>query len=439
MAKPQRYPEIDFLKGVACALMLFGHAVRMRMPAPAPLDKILLHLFDFSGPIFFFLSGMNVMTFTERNAGKPGFAATKFYLWSAAALYFLGYAYNINRNTLDQLDIFQGIALGTAAVYLLMRTRLPTWAHFLVAAAIYSIYLRFRVRLELNLIYPGFVALRNSVGPDADIWALARSGWGREFRQALPPAVRYWFLYFTPFYWTVFIYFGALCYRSVMRSAKWTCAWAAFFAALFVSGPFAMRNVFGPGKSLLDAVFLKNGLDLSLRGIPSYVMTTLGAAGLLYLAFRGRYRGAAALRNRWLKWTAARFELLGKESLMFLVVHWLAVMLVVPILTSFENWRPGEGRVAFSYLHGALALAATMWAVPRFVNWRDRWRAKPRYGRNVALFIAASFVAIFVFFLLRIPLVGYGATFGVSIGFAFIYPDVRDRLRRRFTAAAAAG
>jgi len=418
----KRYPEIDFLKGLACALMLFGHALRVKMPPPGAGDKILLHLMDFSGPIFFFVSGMNVMTFMERNRDKPGFAATKFYLWSAALLFSLGYCYNLAQRTLGFLDIFQCVAICTAVVYLLLRTRLPTWAHFLIVGAIYLVYLNFRVGLQFN---PLFVQIHNSLTPTTPMAEMMHPEHGDELYNALRPATRFWFAYFSPFFWIVFFYIGALCYRSVTGEGARAWPWAVFFAAIMLVAPFAGRQTFAPGKSLLDAVFLKDFLELGVRGIPSYVLMTLGGAGLAYLFCRRFYRGAAAFRHRAARWLAAQFEGLGKESLMFLVVHWVFVLLVIllarAVTGALGRTAPGE---IDGYLRATVALVATMFAVPRLAAVRDRWSARPHFGRRMG-------VAMALCLLLAFPARIF--VFGVSLGFAFVFPYLRGRLRKKYT------
>jgi hypothetical protein len=436
----KRYPEIDFLKGAACALMLFGHAIRMKTGTPDTFEKLFLHLADFSGPIFFFVSGMNVVTFMDRNEGRPGFDAAKFYVRSAALMFFLGYAYNFNRNTLGMMDIFQSVAVCTAAVYLLLRTRLPLWAHALIAVAIYGVYAQFRIRLELNLIVPGFHELKESIPAAFDAGQALHAGVAAELMRGLTRAQQFWFLYFTPLFWIIYFYAGALCFRGVTRAPRTAWRWAAFFGAIFLASPLlALRRVFGPQKSLLDALFLKNFVEMSIRGIPSYALMTLGGAGLAYLLGRRYYRGADAVPRGPARWLAARFEMLGKESLMFLVTHWLVISAVLTVSGAIVHAQIESGgtpREMNVYLRATLCLAITLFFVPWLARQRDRWSQRPHYVAGVVVAMVAALLLTIRAAFVNGPL-AYFMSFGVAFGFAFLFPRLRGRLRAKFTAPAA--
>lgn len=431
----ERFAEIDLLKGLGCALMLIGHAIRIRMPAPGVADKLILHLMDFSGPMFFFASGMNVMTFLERNEKKPGFNATRFYVNAAVLLFFLGFTYNINRASLGFMDIFQGVAVATVMVYLLMRTRIPTWLHFIIMLAIYGFYLNFRLRLEMDQIIPGFHEMRTAIPPGADILYFLKNRILINLVHDVGPARRWLFLNFSPFSWGVFFYTGALCYRSIVQRQKSIVPWAVFFAALFVSAPWVLHNLFAPGGSLLDAVFLPSFLDLILRGIPSYVMMTLGGAGLTYLLMRRFYRGHDAVGNRVARWLLARLELLGKESLLFLVVHWWVLDTIMMIL-QFTNLvlarRAGYTLEINIYARALLTLTGTALIIPWFAKIRDRWSRTSYYGTKIAFLMIATLFLSPVFLFIS-PSLGHYLTYGSSFGFAFVYPYLRGRLRVRYT------
>jgi hypothetical protein len=431
----ERYPEIDLLKGLGCALMLIGHAIRVQMPAPDTLDKLVLHVMDFSGPLFFFASGMNVMTFLERNRNKPGFRATRFYLWSAALLYVLGFTYNLNRASIGFPDIFQGVALCTAMVYVLMRRRWPTWVHFVVAFLLYFFYLQFRVRLEWGQIVPDFRALHDAIPPGADINnpILQKNMTG--IMGQLASGQRWMFLNFAPFGWIAYFYFGALCYRSLRANPARARRWLLFFAGLFVAAPFVMKSVFAPNQSLLDAVFLDSYLDLVLRNIPSYVMMTLGGAGLLYLLSRRYYRGAASFGNRVIRWAAARTELLGKESFLFLVVHWWVIDTIMIVTRMYQGAATFTGNMVYDlnvYVRAALTLAVTLFAVPALAWLRDRWSRTRWYGWQIGALMVLSLMAAGALFAAAPP-IGHYLTYGGSLGFAFVYPYLRARLRQRYT------
>jgi hypothetical protein len=194
-----------------------------------------------------------------------------------------------------------------------------------------------------------------------------------------------------------------------------------------------MRKFFGHGAPLLDSIFFRNFLELTVRGIPSYVLMTLGGAGLFYLASRRWYPGASAVRWRPAGWVAARMEFLGKESLLFLVVHWLCVSLS-SALGGMVEWTMdvSEPPMALAYLRGGVALVLTLAALPPLARLRDRWSKSRRYGLKVGVAMGASLLLI-GYFAPRLPPLAYYLTFITSFGFAFVYPYARGRLRQKYT------
>lgn len=426
--KAVRYHEIDMLKGLACVLMLIGHAIRVQMGPPGTTDKIVLHIMDFSGPIFFFVSGMNVMTFLERNGAKPGFRATRFYLAAAALLFFLGFTYNLNRGSIGMMEIFQGVAMGTAFTYLLMRTKLPTWAHFVVMGVLYAVYLWFRVRLEVHADFAHFRELRAAIPLGTDIIAPGIVRAMQELGGRVGPLGRLLFVHFSLLPWVLFFYTGALCYRSLRANPARAKYWWIFFIALVAVSPFVGRKVF-------PQLFLATYMDLMLRGIPSYVSMTLGGAGIAYLLSRKLYRGAENYRRRTTRWVAAHLEMLGKESFMFLIVHWWVISTILGAVLIANHALGGETTWVLNvYVRALLVIIGTIFAVPWFAAVRDRWSRANHYGRKVA----AAMIAGFILTVMVLPASAFWAlyvSYVASFGFAFVYPTLRQRLRRRYTSA----
>ena len=208
-----RYHYIDFLKGLACAMMLVGHGFRIRMGAPILPEKIMLYAMDFSGPLFFFLSGMNVMTFVEGSAKKKNFQSTTFYLLAAAALFFFGFTYNVNRQSIYNLDILQCVALCTAFVFLMMRTKIPMWGHLLILAFLFLIYEQFRFRLEWNQIIPQFTDMRDAIALDATIRDPQVLKLMNLMTVKLNVMQRWLFTYFGFLPWVLYFYIGALSFH----------------------------------------------------------------------------------------------------------------------------------------------------------------------------------------------------------------------------------
>lgn len=423
-----RYYYIDFLKGIACAMMLVGHAFRIRMGAPSYPEMAFLYLIDFCGPIFFFMSGMNIMTFLERNREKEYFNATAFYMAAAAVLFFLGQCYNINRYSFGFMDIFQCVAACTAIVYLLMRSRLPVWAHFLIMAAGYGIYLSFRIRLEMNMILPDFTALRSQIPAGADVHNEAVRALLQELNRNIGWFKRMFFIHFSILPWITFFYMGALSYKNVNENPKAAVRWGVLFALLFLSGPFVGRQVF-------KTLYLDSYVDLSLRGIPSYVFMTLGGAGGLWLIARKYYKGAVNVKNRFIAWIAKQLEGLGKESFMFLVVHWWVLATIMGVNMAVELISESKFGVTYEMsisLRTLLTLVGTFVAVPLFARIRNWWSTKRYFGTQMALLIIFSIIVSGLFRRIFPPLSHY-LSYGASFGFAFVYPSIRLRLRKKYT------
>jgi len=424
------------LKGLACVLMLIGHAIRVKMHLPGVGDKIFLYIMDFSGPIFFFVSGMNVMTFLERNRNKPGFQEKRFYLAAAVLLFFLGYTYNINRASFLFCDIFQGVALCTIVVFLLMRTKLPTAAHFIIMIAFFALYTQFRVRLQLDRIsgLENFTSLKNQLNSENSLVEYIPVL--REFMRQLGPIRRFLFVHFSLLPWVVFFYTGALTYRSITMRGRSTKPWWALFATLFALGP--IMHLVDRGR-VFPQMFLDSYLDLMLRCIPSYVFMTLGGAGLAYLLSRKIYPGAANTTHRFGKWLAVQIERLGKESLLFLIVHWW-VIASVRMPTEMHNWMvavkrlPGPPRFGLNiYLRSALVLVVVMLLIPLLARLRDRWSRTRFFVPTIVAVMVISILLAFVLIFLGGPALGNYATYGTSFGFAFLYPHLRGKLRRKYT------
>jgi hypothetical protein len=432
-----RFHEIDMLKGLACVLMLIGHTVRSRMPAPELAGKLILHVMDFSAPIFFFVSGMNVVTFVENNRNKAGFQTVKFYLSAAAVLFALGFTYNINRGSWGMMDIFQCVACGTVFTFLLMRTRLPMWAHWLIAGAVFLVpELGFRLRIESAPELAEFRHLRALIPLSSD---LLHPGL-REALMALsaqtPRLVRWLTFQYGPLPWVDLFYVGALCYRSVAVRKNKSWPWWAFFAVLLVGGPFAWFHTMmaGTGRSFFGALLLPTLFDMMLRGFPSYVLSTTGIAGLLYLASRALYRGAVNYRRPAARWVAGQLENSGKESFLFLILHWFLISTTL----LFGHLGPA-GVMINPYLRAAIVLGLTLLLVPPLARWRDRLSARPHFVGGALAFMAASLAfAMMLGGAAKTAELFFYGSYGASLAFAFVYPTIRVRLRQRCTSPATA-
>ncbi len=383
----KRLHEIDLLKGLACYLMLFGHALRARsvgLEELAMAHKIVLYIMDFSGPMFFIASGMNVCIFWDRSRAKEGFNVTKFYLAQAAALFLLGYTYNLSIASLFYLhgapDIFQGVAVCTAFVFLITRFRSNAIVYLLAAVAMYAIYWPVRMKID----------------PTGDTL------------KTMPFVMRQLFAHFSIFPWVVFFLIGAAAYRT---RGKWEWALAALFVVMLVVSIFLPQAYFG---DIYQLVF---------RGVPAYVLQTGGGAGLIFLLMRHVYKGAG--NSKFL----AGLEFAGVESFMFLILHYFLI-----VLTFFYPFTK-EITPAHMYARGAFIIVGTAFLMPRFCAWRDRISSRDGFTNKALWVLGISFFLSLVismagpagFYLGR--LIGFVAAFS----FAFVFGPIRQKLRVKYT------
>ncbi len=370
----RRLHEIDLLKGAACYLMLIGHALRARsgdLSGANEITKVILYAMDFSGPMFFVASGMNVCTFWDRNRQKKGFAITRFYLLSALLLFVLGYTYNLSIWSISfgVPDIFQGVAVCIALHFLIVRFNPKAYVYILAAAAVYAIYLPFRLGLDPTL----------------------------ETLRSLPFWRKQLFVHFSLFPWAVFFLLGAAIHRTRGRAGE-------IVLGILFSGMIA-------ASLFLEQAFFANAAQLFFRCTPGYVLQTGGGAGLLFLALRHLYRGPGSSR------ILSTFELAGRESLLFLILHYFFIILTFLMPLGM-------------YPRAVVIFTATALAIPAFARQRDRMAKAPNFiPCALAVIVAGSFLGFALspgaFFLARI------VSFAAALAFAFVFGELRAKLRAR--------
>ena len=205
--------------------------------------------------------------------------------------------------------------------------------------------------------------------------------------------------------------------------------WAILFVVLCAGAPFLSLG------GIFPHMFLDSYIDLMLRSIPSYVFLTLGGAGVAYLVSRRLYRGAVNYKNSFGRWVAARLELLGQESLMFLVVHWWMISTVMLVMRIINAPAQLQGQPLWElnvYARSLIVMLGVIVLVPWLAKLRDRWSRASAYGLKVGLFMFGAIVLAVMMVMVAPPLAHY-LTYGSSLGFAFLYPYLRGRLRKRYT------
>ncbi|MCZ7584279.1 MAG: DUF1624 domain-containing protein [Deltaproteobacteria bacterium] len=141
MTTPERDRDIDFGRGLACLLMAAGHiGFHLGIPVhrPPSWPWIVISV-ETSVALFFMASGMNVLHFVRRNEGKRGWGPTRTFATTAVALAIFGLAYNVNRQSLGFMDLFQGIAAATFLTYIPFRRNWPTWSILTIALLLFGV------------------------------------------------------------------------------------------------------------------------------------------------------------------------------------------------------------------------------------------------------------------------------------------------------------
>ncbi|MBZ0272781.1 acyltransferase [bacterium] len=407
---PSREADIDFAKGLACVLMAYGH-VGFQVGVPsfrAPMFYPLVIVGELSVALFFMATGLNVWHYVKANASKTDFGPTRAYLVTNVALAGLAVAYNLNRMSVGLMDIFQGIAAAALLTYIPLRRGWPAWSIIAIALLLFGIAFGYTVTppdIAHGHITVSSLEFQRGLRPDyphGDL--MARYLAFLADLTALPIWDRFLFVHFSVLPWAGFALVGGVIARDAAKP-KVTAALAALFFVSFAASFF------------VPFFIERNLIDFYFRGKGDYVLRYLGAAGLLFLGLRWWYRG----RSRAARW----FELIGRESFLFFISHWL----FMEILVIFFN-RP---IMMFPVLAAVLALVTV--TVKRLAARRDAGANDPAYARRWGITLAT--------FSLASGLLHYGASwpgnanvhvahwlsFPASFAFAMFFPALRGVLR----------
>lgn len=397
-------------------MMLIGHALSPNLLHMGIPGWLLVSIVTVAAPMFFFASGMNVVTFYDAYSQKPGFKVTRFYLTSVAVLFVLSYTYTINRMGFGMWQIFQCIAVSTGLTLLLVRKKLPTWAMLTIFFVGYIIWFRFwnTINIDLGII--------RAVSEDRQIFAESV-----KFIHSLPPLMRYTFAHFSVLPWACFVLIGATTYRSIRANPGKRDRWAIFYGAMFIFGLISRR--IWPSQP----VWLNNIMDLFFRNFPLYFFGHLGLAGLFIIALDVWYAGADAARNKIVKRALGLIEYCGKESFVFLIWHWLVLsvvqMLYMPLAAdSVLGEAPWKHHMIY-----VIALPLTLMTIRFAVRLGERWRATDSFNITAALVLGLGT-------LLSLAALGTGRitfamliSFAPCLAFAYSYPKIRFWLRKRYS------
>ncbi|MDP8223711.1 MAG: hypothetical protein P9L99_10160 [Candidatus Lernaella stagnicola] len=421
---PGRIDYIDLAKGFACLAIMYGHAVAPSVDRLFLVENVIFTSVWFSAPLFFFASGMNVVTFFEKNAGKAGFRMTIFYLLSALILIMLSVCFSVNRGSLRIPNIFQGIAMGTAFTFVLIRLRLPNWA---LAAISLLIYIPWVFFWEAQL--PAIEAIRSlpfTEEPEPTF---------RQWIDHVPVIWRAFGLHFSFLPWTSYVLVGAAAFRSVRNNPATAIRWAVFFLLVMLAAIPAALAPRWSSQVLLQQHFS----DMMARNTPFFFLLWYAQCGLFFLALNRWYRGAVTMKEGVIKRAFTFTEFLGRQSFLFLVWHWVFLSILI-IVGKFIEQSVRFGSIHpvhyIPWLTCTLLIVLTM----RWITGvGERWRASPGF-----LWQASLVLVIFTFpglaaFIRRgyTPFLTTFFSFPACLAFAFMYPELRFRLRRKLTRSAA--
>lgn len=420
-AKRQRIGYIDMTKGIACLIMVMGHQMALAYSHMRLLEWIMLSIIGgFAATSFFFSSGINVFNFQVRNDKKAGFRALRFYLASAAALFLLGYTYSINRMTFlmgsGTWTLFHSIAVGTVVTYLLIRTRLPGWIHMLIALALYLFWAQFWYRAGL----PALAEVREITDGGKSFAASV------EFSRSLRPFQRMLFMHFSFLPWACYILMGAVTFRSIRGRPETRARWLVFYLILVLVGIASHWVVPQPWVHRCP-------LDLFLRHMPYLFFGWMGSAGLFIVGCDLWYKGAANMTGQLSKRIWDYMEFLGRESFTFLIWHWMLLMGINTFYQlAFKQSVLGEYPYIM-HVPWLTTLALSLLTMPFAVRMGEQWRRRPSaWAELLGLVVGGMVLSIFLLAAGNLPL-GIMVSFGPVLGFAYVYPLVRLKLRRRYT------
>lgn len=409
-----RIAYLDFLKGVACLVMLVAHAMHAHIGHPDLVARIMLILQPPAAQLFFFVSGMNVVLAIERHEKRPGFDLDAYYLGGAALLFAIGFVYSFARMSLDTWQIFQGLAAATAMTFVLLRMRLPNWALVLAAVALYAAYLPFRLGLEPVLMWYRHT-LPVGVAPDHPSAILA----AKTILGSLPLGTRWLFANFGLLPWTSYTLLGAAAFRSVRARPERARWWAVGFALTLAAGIAAPWVPHGIERGLIYADTITDAL---FRHVPYHALTATGLVGLAFLACH-RWYGTPSGR------AAKYLEFLGVQSFVFFCFHWLGLkaMLGAWDAAAAPGW---VGAVMPIHLRWLLALAIVLPLMVPVARLGVVWGSRPRGLRQQLVALVLGIALSLMLWSVPAPKIAGLAAFVACVVAAYAYPGLRARWKQ---------
>ncbi len=415
MTNDMRDRDIDFAKGLACLMMVFGHTgfyMGIDVERPPCLCWTWI-IAECSVALFFMATGMNVIHFVKHNENKKGWGPTQTFLITNLALFILGFSYNLNRQSMGLMDLFQGIAAAAFITYIPFRRKWPSWA--IGAIAILFFLIAFTPNLILDDHVTGgyivvstkeFIASLNPNHAHTDLMGKYQLMMSQILD--IPIWKRFLFVHFSVLPWTGCALLGGL----VMRHAK--SRWELLLWVLFVGSLLA---------SFIFPFFLaRHAVDFFFRGKPDYVLRHVGIAGIIILGLRRTYQG----RSKLAKWV----EFVGRESLLIFIAQWV----LIEFLTIFI--RPKVTIItlaAFSALnYWLMTLIVRFFAKKRDKGVDTMAYAKKWFGIQIAFSTLAATLHYGIHMKGNANInLGHLASFVAAIGFAMAFPSLKTVLKKK--------
>jgi surface polysaccharide O-acyltransferase-like enzyme len=359
MERATRDRDIDYIKGVACLMMIMGHTgfylgYSAQLP---PSWKTLWIIAECSVALFFMATGMNVLHYVNHNESRRGFGPTQTYFIANLALFIGGLAYNLNRQTFGLMDLFQGIAAAAFLTYIPFRRKWPTWAIVIIAVECFGIAFGAAMTPDMSIQH-GYIRMSAREFIDSGLPHSAHPGlFGKYLAtlaeiRALPLWERFFRVHFAVLPWTGCALLGGAIMRHAKKDRVEAFLWVFFAACILLSLYFP----FFKGR---------NAVDFFFRGKADYVFRHVGIGGLLILAARRWYAGRTSV-GRWV-------EFIGRESLIVFVLQWPFIELTAPYIAPKEAGMITVMPTSFAIIAAVTLLA---WLLAK---WRDRGVDKRSY------------------------------------------------------------
>ena len=414
MTQDRRDGDIDFAKGLACLMMVFGHTgfyMGICVERPPCLSWTWI-LAESSVALFFMATGMNVIHYVRHNENKKGWGPTRTFLITNLALFILGLSYNLNRQSLGLMDLFQGIAAAAFITYIPFRRKWPSWAIAVIAIEFFLIAFAPNLTLD-DTVTSGYIVVSTkefiqSLNPNyahADLMGKYLTMMTQILD--IPLWKRFLFVHFSVLPWTGCALLGGLVMRHA-RSRSESFLWLLFIGALLASLTFPFFQA-------------RHAVDYFFRGRPDYVLRHVGIAGIIVLGLRRAYVG----RGKWPKWV----EFVGRESLLIFIAQWV----LIEFLTIFI--RPRVSIISLLLFTALIYWLMTM-IVRFFAKRRDKGIDSMSYVKKwFGIQISFSIIAAVLHFGIDMPghtniNLAHLFSFVSAIAFAMAFPSLKTVLKK---------